>query len=111
MLTLTGSVTSTAVADADFNDDGEVDGADLLVWQVGLGAKSGATLADGDANGDGAVNDLDLAVWQSQFPPAEAQVAAGAVPEAGSLTLAFMGLLSVAIGVGRRRSSRGQSGR
>jgi hypothetical protein len=79
---------STAIApttDADFDDDGDVDGADLLVWQRHLGTTTGATLSTGDANADGAVNAADLAIWQMQFPAA-AVLAAG-VPEPSSLAI------------------------
>lgn len=78
--------------DADFDQDGDVDGSDFLAWQRGFGV--GTTLAQGDANGDGQVDDLDLAAWQSQFgvTPLIAQQAATSVPEPSSLMLA-LGLL------------------
>jgi hypothetical protein len=82
----------------DFDEDGDVDGADFLAWQRGVGTP-GTTLAQGDANDDGVVDGADLAVWKSQFGPA-ATAAVGAVPECGSLVLAMIGLLA---GVGRRR--------
>src|SRR5690606_20394760 len=56
-----------AVNDADFNDDGAVDGNDFLIWQRGFGA-SGA----GDADGNGAIDAADLAVWKNQFGTAAA---------------------------------------
>ncbi|WP_168206645.1 lamin tail domain-containing protein [Lacipirellula limnantheis] len=51
--------------DADFNNDGIVNGADLLIWQRGFGV--GVSRAAGDADGDGAVNAADLAWWKSTF--------------------------------------------
>jgi hypothetical protein len=76
------------VADADFDDDGDVDGADLLTWQRGLGP--GATHAEGDANGDGIANTVDLAVWRFQAGWSEAVLAAGmAVPEPGASMVAL----------------------
>ena len=87
--------------DADFDNDGDVDGADLVIWQRGLGANSGATNGQGDANGDGAVNGADLAIWKGLFgTPAVA--AAGAVPEPATALLALAGL-GLAAGARRRR--------
>jgi hypothetical protein len=51
---------------ADFDTDGDVDGADFLAWQQGLGTASGATKAQGDANNDGAVDGADFLSWQRQ---------------------------------------------
>ncbi|MBN1854671.1 MAG: hypothetical protein JW829_18205, partial [Pirellulales bacterium] len=85
---------------ADFNADGDVDGADFLVWQIGFGTMSGATRAEGDANGDGAVNNADLSIWKSQFgmSGASAQgLTSTSVPEPGALDLIglFMGGLLI----------------
>lgn len=59
---------------ADFDVDGDVDGADFLSWQRGFGTPSGAVRATGDANNDGAVNGDDLGIWENMFavtpPPA-----------------------------------------
>jgi len=54
-------------ATADFDVDGDVDGADFLTWQCGLGLAVGATRAEGDANGDSAVDALDLQMWKNGF--------------------------------------------
>lgn len=91
--TITNPTTRTAVMDrvlgyfgvaaivplnADFNNDGMVDGSDFLTWQRQFGATVPA-FTNGDANGDGAVNAADLAVWRDQFgSPPPAQVAAAA---------------------------------
>ncbi len=76
-------------ADADFDQDGDVDGSDFLAWQRGFG--SGTTLAEGDANGDGNVDELDLVAWESQFGQSNltAQQAATSIPEPSSLLLAI----------------------
>ena len=68
-------------ASADFDLDGDVDGADLLRWQRGVGAAD-AIYGSGDANSDGVVNHLDLNVWKSQLAalPASAMTLAS-VPE------------------------------
>jgi hypothetical protein len=68
------------VASADFDEDGDVDGADFLTWQLGVG--EGMTHAEGDADGDGAVDASDLAAWRYQFVATMAAVSIGtAVPE------------------------------
>jgi hypothetical protein len=51
---------------ADVNVDGSVDGADVLVFQRGLG-NTGVNRLQGDANSDGNVSDLDLPVIQGKF--------------------------------------------
>lgn len=86
-----------AIASADFDDNGAVDGADLLIWQRGLGI--GDTLAEGDANGDASVGAVDLAAWRFQHG---LNLGGGgvAVPEPawGGAALGLAGLLA-----GRRR--------
>ncbi len=95
-------VTGGTVDDADFDGDGDVDGADFLTWQSNTGTSGG--LADGDANGDGNVDGADLTIWQGQFGNASAAAAAtAAVPEPASSLLAWVGLLAV---VARRRFHR-----
>ena len=63
--------------DADFNDDGFIDGTDLSIWK-----ESFAVDDDGDANGDSLTDGADFLLWQQQFAPA---AAVSAVPEPGSL--------------------------
>jgi hypothetical protein len=89
-----------AVNDADFDNDNEVDGADFLIWQRGLG--NGTNNMTGDADGNGLVNAADLAVWKTQFggPPAVAVV--GAVPEPHAAALVV--LAGLALAAVRRRS-------
>ena len=76
------------MASADFDEDGDVDGADFLAWQRGLGA--GSTHAEGDANGDGQVNASDLAAWRFQFG------ATGVVAPVGSAVPEPTGVVAVA---------------
>jgi hypothetical protein len=84
-----------AVDNADFDDDGDVDGADFLTWQRGLGISDGsADLVDGDANDDGNVNAADLTIWRAQF--ASAVPAAGAVPEPAAALLTLLALGAIA---------------
>lgn len=77
---------------ADFDEDGDVDGADFLTWQRGVGTLAGATLADGNANAteDDDVDADDLAVWESQF--GASAPAAAPVPEPATALLALLAL-------------------
>ena len=84
----------------DFNDDGDVDGADFLVWQRGVGTANGATRAEGDANGDGAVTAADLKLWKDQ---AGKPAAAATIPEPTMPTLLLVGVAVVEL---MRRRSR-----
>lgn len=67
---------------ADFDEDADVDVADLAAWESGFGITNGAAHGDGDATGEGAVNGADFLTWQRQYGiglPAAA--ASSAVPE------------------------------
>lgn len=66
-LVSTGNVEFVSIPeDADFDDDGDVDGHDFLIWQRGFGGP-GSTNMDGNADGDSDVDGTDLAIWKSQF--------------------------------------------
>ena len=72
---------------ADYDADGDVDGADFLVWQRDLGSTT-APAADG--NHDGTVDAADLTLWRENFAAgAKAALdATVAVPEPASTLLA-----------------------
>ncbi len=56
------------IGNADFDDDGDVDGRDFLTWQRGFGLVApNATHADGDADGDQDVDAADRDVWAAQY--------------------------------------------
>lgn len=93
---------SLVVEDANFNQDGDVDGTDFLAWQRGFGV--GSTLAQGDANGDRVVDAADLTVWENQFGRSSLSAFA-TVPEPTSGVL----LLGVA-GLGMIRWKQSQNG-
>ena len=89
---------------SDFDNDGTVDGNDLLKWQGGLGL-TGVPVnvkSTGDANGDGNVNAADLAIWTGKFGGPPAVAAIGAAPEPMSLGLALAALAALAT---RRRAA------
>ena len=76
---------------ADFDEDGEVDSADLAAWQQGVGTSSDALHYQGDANGEGVVDGADLLVWQRALSGA----ALAAVPEPRTMT-PLLGLAALA---------------
>jgi hypothetical protein len=86
-------------ATGDFDNDGDVDGADFLAWQKGFGISGTAQRSDGDANGDKNVNVADLAIWQAKFTPS----AAAAVPEPTTIAL---GVLVCVSGLANGRKQR-----
>jgi hypothetical protein len=81
----------------DFNLDGQVDGADYVVWRKNLG-QTGATFVQGDATFNGVIGDDDLQVWRSNFgfvrqplPAAGIGASLAAVPEPTALCLMTIG--------------------
>ena len=53
-------------ASADFDTDGDIDGADFLAWQRGFGTAS-PTHSEGDADNDNDVDATDLGIWQTNY--------------------------------------------
>lgn len=89
----------SAAPAGDFDDDGDVDGADLLTWQRQLGATGLFPVSDlsADTNGDGIVNVADLAAWTSSMgggTPASV-AAARLVPEPTGVQHAAVACASV----------------
>jgi hypothetical protein len=74
----------------DFDLDGDVDGADFIVWQTNYPTGENATLGTGDADGDGDVDGADFAVWHDRFiGPSEGSAP---VPEPAASILVLIGL-------------------
>lgn len=88
--------------DADFNDSGTVDAADLTHWQTGFGELD-ATPVQGDANVDQKVDGADFLIWQRQLAAANATAQAMAIPEQHSWLLIATSLLASSLR--RRRTS------
>lgn len=90
------SVSLDVVASADFNNDGSVDGDDLLIWKNNFG-RLDAVRTNGDADGNRIVDGNDFLRWQRQV---QATIQGNAshthVPEPSALTIAcaFAGLIS-----------------
>lgn len=88
-------ISVVSVIPGDFDEDGDVDGADFVAWQTNFPLASGATLASGDGDGDADVDGADFAIWQSSFPTPAAG-AASPVPEPVSLVGVLIGGLTLA---------------
>jgi hypothetical protein len=104
-LVLDAIVTPGSASNPDFDGDGDVDGADFLTWQRGVGLTGQMTNANGDANGDGTVDAQDLTDWRNGF--AATMPAGASVPEPCTATLT-LGLF-LAAGISRARSRRAQA--
>jgi hypothetical protein len=76
--------------DADFDTDGDVDGADLTFWQTGYGIGNAAAKIDGDADDDGDVDGRDFLIWQRQFTGSLSIVASTTVPEPSAYFLLIL---------------------
>jgi hypothetical protein len=96
-------------APGDFDLDGDVDGADFVIWQTHFPAAAGGYLDVGDANNDGVVDGADFAAWQGSFPHAPSP-GSSPVPEPDSLfTMLIAGIAvtgRVSRGFNDRRRSR-----
>jgi hypothetical protein len=80
----------------DFDNDGDVDGADFVAWQTNFPLASGATLAMGDADRDGDVDGADFVVWQSNFPFTPGP-GISAVPEPAAGVLAILAAMTLLV--------------
>jgi beta-glucanase (GH16 family) len=85
-------------AAADFNLDGEVNGEDLAMWQVGYGMSTGADREHGDADGDGDVDGRDYLAWQREVTTTEPLSATSSVPEPSAAWAAAMMFLYTHLG-------------
>jgi len=81
---LLADLSPTPPISADFDQDTDVDGTDLLALQQGYGLDAVAAPTNGDADGNGTVNAFDRLAWQTQYgtsPPPSTT----AIPEPSTL--------------------------
>jgi glucose/arabinose dehydrogenase len=81
----------------DFDEDGDVDGDDLVIWQQAYGSDD-----LGDADDDGDSDGRDLLIWQRNMTP-EAILALSDVPEP---TSGILLLLATTVTCGRMQRAR-----
>lgn len=72
----------------DYDDDGDVDGDDFLIWQNHFPQSSDADMSDGDADGDGDVDGDDFLIWQNHF---SSSGGLATTPEPASLGVLVLG--------------------
>lgn len=89
-------VVNAPIYSADFNLDGNVDGADLAQWHGDFGEPGNG---DSDADNDGDSDGVDFLAWQQQFGSVPIMPAAGSVPEPTSVAM----LVPVTAGLRWRR--------
>jgi hypothetical protein len=58
----------------DYDDDGDVDGGDFLVWQRTLGATATPNGSGADGSSNGVIDAADLGIWSANFGAASAPV-------------------------------------
>jgi hypothetical protein len=91
-------VVSTPFYSADFDEDGDVDATDLVIWD---GAYDLNQL--GDADGDNDSDGNDFLIWQRQVGSKPAVAAGGAVPEPAMGGLLLVACAAVFPAVRRKR--------
>ena len=90
-------------AEADFDEDGDVDDVDLGLWKGGYGLTGSASRTDGDANGDMNVDGTDFLLWQIQYTGSLNPLStASMVPEPASFVLMASCVLSLCLRAVRR---------
>ena len=88
-LSVTSTVTYLA---ADFDTDDDVDGADLTIWELAMGATD-----LGDADNDGDSDGNDFLAWQRQYtgPLGGISPSTTSVPEPTTALLLLTGMLNL----------------
>jgi hypothetical protein len=77
------TITPTPVFNpADFNEDGDVDSADLLIWQSAYGVNP-----NGDTDNDGDSDGRDFLFWQRAYTGTGPLTSAVAVPEPSTILM------------------------
>ena len=93
------SIEELNIPDGDYDFDGDVDMADLMILQRTFGS---TTDGAADGNGNGVVDAGDMAIWQQTFGQSTVAGAVAAVPEPSTLACLTVGLLVLP----RRRTRR-----
>lgn len=89
-LGFTGTLTSPTVP-GDYDFDGDVDGADFVVWQTTF-PNPPLTPGAGDGDNDGDCDGADFVIWQTNFPY---NPALAVVPEPSTIALALLSVPAI----------------
>jgi hypothetical protein len=89
--------------DGDFDKSGEVDGADLALWQANAGLTGGATFGQGDNDRDGDVDGADLVAWQRNLGARAATASAASVPEPAAVAILAVAIAAAGSNMPRSR--------
>ena len=81
-----------AATPGDFDISGNVDAADLAIWETNYGNTVAVTFSDGDANENGFVDGKDFLLWQQNSAPSTMQALALPEPSCLILTVSFVAL-------------------
>jgi uncharacterized protein YkwD len=76
---------------ADFDNDGDVDGQDLVQWRGDFGGSGSDADDDGDSDGN------DFLVWQRELAPGQTAATNASIPEPPGQSLAVISLVVAAI--------------
>jgi autotransporter-associated beta strand protein len=96
---ITGTGLLEVEADADFNNDGSVDAADITAWQGAFGLAPGSGIdpnllhSIGDSDFDSDVDGVDFLAWQQQLGLTPPPVAAIPEPATAALAAAVVALV------------------
>jgi hypothetical protein len=88
----------------DYDEDGDADGNDFLLWQRQLGSPAVPNGSGADGNGNGTVDAPDLAVWRNRFGSSDAlaasvvQIAAAAASDGAATDAALASLAAEELG-------------
>jgi hypothetical protein len=85
----------------DYDNDGDVDGADLDAWELQFGDVGNGLSADGD--GDGDADGEDFLIWQRNLGAMSAIPSGGAIPEPAAFALILPALISLRAASRRRQ--------
>jgi hypothetical protein len=101
---------TSPMLEADFDEDGDVDGNDLAAWRGGYGVVDDAGHTQGDADGDRDTDGGDFLVWQRQFGSnASLEVDAAVAEPGGAMLAAMAGGLALTMSRCRYRACAGAS--
>jgi hypothetical protein len=105
--TVTLSVVTQASYTTDFDEDGDVDGDDLVQWKAGYSI--GSQHMDGDADADGDVDGSDLITWQQQVGSGTAAaIGASIVAEPAAWTIGAATVVLTALQRAKKRVAPGR---